>query len=244
MLAVAARLADRYRVIEPFQRPSGDAALSVAQHIEDLHELICSRAADSHPALLGSSWGAMLALAYAAEHPESTGPLILVGCGTFDLAARAHMQENIRQRMSTEVRKRLKRAEQLANTDERLKAFADASAPIYSYDPLPSSHENEKVDAKAQKETWDDMVRLQMEGIYPAAFANIQVPVLMVHGDYDPHPGRLIRNSLRPYLPQLEYRELEHCGHYPWQEKYAAETFFALIYDWLRQNGRSSDKRR
>ena len=88
------------------------------------------------------------------------------------------------------------------------------------------------------------MVRLQMEGIYPAAFANIQVPVLMVHGDYDPHPGRLIRDSLRPYLPQLEYRELEHCGHYPWQEKYAAETFFALIYDWLRQNGRSSDKRR
>jgi pimeloyl-ACP methyl ester carboxylesterase len=242
MLALARRLADRYHVIEPFQRASGDTPLTVAHHIEDLRELICSRAVDSPPVLLGSSWGAMLALAYAAEHPQSTGPLILVGCGTFDLGARARMQETIAQRISTEARKRLELAEQLANPDERLKAFADALAPIYSYDPLPSSLGNEKVDAKAQQETWDDMVRLQIEGTYPAAFTNIQVPVLMVHGDYDPHPGHLIRDSLRPYLPQLEYRELEHCGHYPWQEKYAAETLFALIYDWLRQNERSSAK--
>jgi pimeloyl-ACP methyl ester carboxylesterase len=143
------------------------------------------------------------------------------------------MQDTIGQRMSTEIRKRLERAEQLTNADERLKAFADAVNPIYSYDPLPSSPSNESVDAKAQKETWGDMVRLQMEGIYPAAFTKIRVPVLMAHGDYDPHPGRLIRDSLRPYVPQLDYRELQRCGHYPWQEKHAAETFFALIYEWL-----------
>jgi pimeloyl-ACP methyl ester carboxylesterase len=215
MLAVASRLADRYHVLEPFQRASGDASLTVVQHIEDLRELICSRAADSQPVLLGSSWGAMLALAYAAEHPNSTGPLILVGCGTFDLGARTRMQETIAQRMSTEVRKRLERAEQRTDADERLKVLVDAVEPIYSYDPLPSSRGNEKVDAKAQQETWDDMLRLQRDGTYPAAFANIRVPVLMVHGDYDPHPGHLIRDSLRPYLPQLEYRELERCGHYP-----------------------------
>jgi hypothetical protein len=39
-----------------------------------------------------------------------------------------------------------------------------------------------------------------------------KVPVLMAHGMYDPHPRRLISAGLRPYLPQLEYRELEHCG--------------------------------
>jgi hypothetical protein len=87
------------------------------------------------------------------------------------------MQETVAQRMSTGVRKRLERAEQLTNADERLKAFADAIAPIYSYDPLPSLRSNENVDARAQQETWDDMVRLQMEGTYPAAFANIRVPV-------------------------------------------------------------------
>jgi hypothetical protein len=36
------------------------------------------------------------------------------------------------------------------------------------------------------------MLRLQTEGIYPAAFAAIKVSVLMVHGTFDPYPGRLI----------------------------------------------------
>jgi pimeloyl-ACP methyl ester carboxylesterase len=146
MLPVARRLADRYHVIEPFQRASEDAPVTVAQHIQDLYELICSRAADSPPVLLGSSWGAMLALAYAAEHPRSTGPLILVGCETFDLGARARMRETIEQRMSADIRTRLQDAERLADADERLKSLADALAPIYSYHPLPSTTGNERVD--------------------------------------------------------------------------------------------------
>jgi pimeloyl-ACP methyl ester carboxylesterase len=77
------------------------------------------------------------------------------------------------------------------------------------------------------------MLRLQTEGIYPAAFAAIKVPVLLVHGTFDPHPGRLIMESLQPYLPQLEYCELQHCGHYPWLERAAADAFFSLVREWL-----------
>jgi pimeloyl-ACP methyl ester carboxylesterase len=72
------------------------------------------------------------------------------------------------------------------------------------------------------------MLRMQAEGIYPAAFAAIKVPVLMI-----PLPGRLIFEGLRPDLPQLEYRECERCGHYPWLERAAADPFFALVHDWL-----------
>jgi hypothetical protein len=61
----------------------------------------------------------------------------------------------------------------------------------------------------------------------------IKAPVLMVHGTFDPHPGRLILASLEPYLPQLEYRELERCGHWPWLEKSVSEGFFSLIREWL-----------
>jgi pimeloyl-ACP methyl ester carboxylesterase len=227
--------ADRYCVLEPFQRSSGNAPLTVAQHVEDLHELIRSRPNDSPPALLGCSWGAMLALAYAAAHPPLAGPLLLVGCGTFDSIARGRMQDIISERMNPEVRKRLKSVERLKNGNARLQAFADAIAPIYSYDPLPSSPGEEMVDAKAQRETWDDMVRLQTQGVYPAAFSSIKAPVLMVHGDYDPHPGGLIYSSLKPLILHLEYRELDRCGHYPWREKHGAEAFFYLIDDWLAQ---------
>jgi pimeloyl-ACP methyl ester carboxylesterase len=232
MAPVARGLSDVYRVVEPFQQNSGDERLTVARHVADLNEIINVYAPSFRPAPLGASWGAMLALAYGAAHPGSAGALILVGCGTFDLVARTELQRTIAGRMTDAIRARIKDAGQL-DDDARLKADAAATTPVYSYDPLTFPHEEDEVDARAHQETWDDMLRLQSEGVYPAAFAAIKTPVLMVHGTFDPHPGRLIEQGLRPHLPQLEYREFEKCGHYPWLEKAAADAFFALVRDWL-----------
>ena len=111
--------------------------------------------------------------------------------------------------------------------------------PLYSYEPTVHELPVEACDARAHDESWNDMVRLQEEGEYPAAFAAIKAPVIMLHGAVDPHPGRLIFASLRTHLPQLEYREWERCGHYPWLEKAAREEFFATMHQWLtRQGGR------
>ncbi len=128
MAPVARGLAGSYRVIEPLQRGNGGERLTVARHVADLHEIINVYAQDCHPAMLGASWGAMLALAYAAAHPDSTGPVILVDCGTFDLGARAALQRTIAERMTDDIRARLKCADQL-DQDQRLKASAEAMLP-------------------------------------------------------------------------------------------------------------------
>src|SRR5262245_40644081 len=133
MAPVAAELARSYRVVEPFQRGSGGERLTVTRHVADLHELINAYARRYHPVLLGASWGAMLALAYAATHPGVATPLILVGCGTFDLVARAELQKTISERMTDEIRARLKCADQL-DEDERVRASVEAMMPIYSCD--------------------------------------------------------------------------------------------------------------
>lgn len=88
-------------------------------------------------------------------------------------------------------------------------------------------------DARAHHETWEDMLRLQAEGVYPAAFATIRAPVLMLHGAVDPHPGRMIRTVLARHLSQLEYYEWARCGHYPWLEKAVGDEFFAVLRRWL-----------
>ncbi|MGH9720581.1 MAG: alpha/beta fold hydrolase [Bryobacteraceae bacterium] len=209
MAPVARGLADSFRVSEPFQRGSGDQPLTVARHVADLHQLIEALAGAERPALVGSSWGAMLALAYAAEHPVSCDRLVLIGCGTFDLAARAQLR---------------------ATLDER---NAGKVAP-YSYDPVQEDPKIEPYDPRAHEETWSDMLRLQEAGVYPAAFSKIKAPVLMLHGAFDPHPGRMIRDGLLPVIPQLEYREWERCGHFPWLEKAVRDEFFVLLRGWLR----------
>jgi hypothetical protein len=46
----------------------------------------------------------------------------------------------------------------------------------------------------------------------------------------------MIRASLEPYLPQLEYHELARCGHSPWKERAACHEFFAVLRDWLARH--------
>src|SRR4051794_21081262 len=91
MEPVARALADEFVVLEPLQRPSGGEPLTVARHVADLQEVVEALGAHARPALIGSSWGGMLALAYAAAHPDAAGPIVIIGSGTFDPTARARM---------------------------------------------------------------------------------------------------------------------------------------------------------
>ncbi|MFP4306777.1 MAG: hypothetical protein ACLFRG_00470 [Desulfococcaceae bacterium] len=57
----------------------------------------------------------------------------------------------------------------------------------------------------------------------------------MFHGDYDPHPGRMIREGLRPFPPHPEYREFPNFGHFLWNEREAARDFFSALGRWLEK---------
>ena len=227
---VARALADLFRVLEPFQRGSGAKPLTVARHVEDLHELLASRRDPAPPAVVGHSWGAMLALAHAAEYPGDLRSLVLIGCGTFDEASRRYLTTTRDARMGVDLRRRIEQLDvEVPDPDERLRMTGEMILPAYSFELATTDLEIEACDARAHHESWDDMMRLQKEGIYPSAFASIRVPVLMLHGAHDPHPGALIRASLEPYVARLEYREWERCGHYPWIEKAVREEFFAAL---------------
>jgi pimeloyl-ACP methyl ester carboxylesterase len=238
---VARGLEDSFRILEPWQRPSGGAPLTVARHVEDLHEVIGRHCGVARPALVGHSWGAMLALAYATTHPAEAGPLVLVGCGTFDKAARARLRETLDARMDDRLRRRLDRlAEEFPGPGERIRAQHKASQALYRCDPdgVEEPGDEGPFDPRGHAETWNDMLRLQEEGVYPAAFAAIGSPVLMLHGTYDPHPGGMIRASLQPYIPHLEYREWGRCGHDPWRERGIRDAFFKTLRDWLAAHPR------
>jgi pimeloyl-ACP methyl ester carboxylesterase len=234
---LARGLAGAFRVLEPWQRGSGPSPLTVATHVEDLHALIVDRCDGPAPGIVGESWGAMLALAYAAAHPPFAGPVVLVGCGTFDKASRARMNEILTERTTPEIRNRLRELDARSlEPGERLLRKYSLMRAMYDFDPVEEPASDPEIppfDARAHAETWGDMLRLQDEGIYPAAFAAIRAPVLMLHGSYDPHPGSMIRAGLAPLIPQLEYREWPRCGHSPWLERNVREEFFTFLREWL-----------
>jgi pimeloyl-ACP methyl ester carboxylesterase len=203
MAPVARGLEDQFRVLEPFQRGSGGEPLTVARHVADLHAIAAPL---GRPALVGSSWGAMLALAYAAAHPESAGPLVLVGCGTFDLAARARFKAALDERMDDGLRTRIAALErEIPDADRRLAAYGDLLTPLYAFDPLPGDLGFEDCDARAHDETWSDMLRLQAhlpEGVRCDRLAGADAPrrVRPPPGRDDPRepPAPCARARVRP----------------------------------------------
>jgi pimeloyl-ACP methyl ester carboxylesterase len=106
-----------------------------------------------------------------------------------------------------------------------------------SYDLLPEPTAASAlltfVDARGHQETWNDVIRLQADGTEPAAFTAITAPVLMLHGDDDPHPGLATFELQHRYIPQLEYFGLDRCGHTPWKERRARTQFFDALCVWL-----------
>jgi pimeloyl-ACP methyl ester carboxylesterase len=232
---IALGLADRFRVVEPFQRGSSGVPLTVGQHISDLDDLLQTRNDPVKPIIAGHSWGAMLALAYGAYYPDRIQGVVLIGCGTFDKASRQKMNATISGRISEETQELLEDLPQrYPEPIDRLQAEHNLVKAAYDFNTDQTEMNSDtQFDLKAHTETWNDMLRLQENGTYPQAFASILAPVLMIHGLYDPHPGRMIYDTLRPFIRRLEYVELDQCGHDPWREVKVREHFFQITKDWM-----------
>ncbi|HEV8208111.1 MAG TPA: alpha/beta hydrolase [Acidimicrobiia bacterium] len=236
LAGLAMELAPDCEVWEPLQRRSGEVPLTVDRHVADLHDI-----APDPATIVGHSWGAMLGLSYAASHPAAVRALALVGCGTYDTASRAEYERRIRMNLGVEgnkqkqeLRAAIELAHDSAERDRLVGLIGTLNTEAQSFDVLPEDHVV-TVDAAGHDETWRDVLRRQATGLEPQSFDAIVSPVLMLHGDDDPHPGTMIRETLLPHIPQLEYVGIPRCGHEPWRERHGREPFLAALRGWLRE---------
>jgi pimeloyl-ACP methyl ester carboxylesterase len=237
LAGLAAELAPDFEVWEPLQRRSGEVPLTVDRHVADLHDI-----APDPSTIVGHSWGAMLGLSYAARYSAAVRALALVGCGTYDTASRAEYERRFEVKLGDagrlrgrELRIAMERARGRAERDEVLARRGAFAAGVQAVDLLPETEPPLRADAAGHDETWRDVLRRQATDLEPQSFGAIESPVLMLHGDDDPHPGTMIRDALLPQIPQLEYVGIPRCGHEPWRERHGREPFLTALRGWLRE---------
>jgi len=240
MAPLARHLCNHFRILEPLQRGSGDVPLTVARHVSDLYDVLRDPVQEGPVRLAGHSWGAMLALTYAARYPDEVEHVVLIGCGTFDQRSREVYQTCMRQRMNSDdlhrthsLKAQLDVEKNRQRRNELWSELGSIFTRIQSFRPLPTDSEELGCDEGAFNETWDDVISLQERGVQPAEFARIQAPVTMIHGDEDPHPGSLIYKSLATFIQNIQYREVSQCGHIPWIEREAKDVFYELLTECL-----------
>jgi pimeloyl-ACP methyl ester carboxylesterase len=237
MAPVARELSKTAGVIEPLQTRD-----SLTGQIEELEKQLTDLA-NPPVTIIGSSWGAVLALFIAARKEVEIEKLILIGSAVFD-AENSSKIENIRlARLDAEKRRRFEEIQsRLAQAEneylsEIAKEWGDIFFHTDIYDPLTTDLEVIEVQYELHKKVWADFVILRdRPGFLKGEFSKIETPAVVIHGDYDPHPIEGIRPFLEDCLTDVRFYILPSCGHYPWIERFAERQFYNILRKEISKN--------
>ncbi|GAB3754707.1 alpha/beta fold hydrolase [Microlunatus parietis] len=198
--------------------PSDDQ--SMATSLADLEQL---RQAWQAPELIliGHSFGATLALAYAAEFPDRVAAVgYLAGLGTGDWRTPYRAERERRQRQYADRLARLT-AQQRSRDEEiewrRLRWVHDYADPDRGLElARPMAESENKINFQANREVrFDDADLVGWAGA-------VRCPVTFLHGDRDPRPVANVV-ELAGLVRRSRKRIIADAGHLPWLER-PAET--------------------
>jgi proline iminopeptidase len=250
MLPVADAL-PRHRKILLEQRGTGrsrgakptpaDMTLKVA--VRDL-ETLREHLKEERLFLVGHSWGGMLAMAYAAAHPDRIDRLILIDSGGPTLEFAGWFDDNIRARMRPEdaaaerywgdAAKHGMPAEKVALESAR------AVTPAYFFDRGKGLAFAAQLTDDSLHSDVNAMLFADLEKGYDVrtGLRTLDRPTLIVHGHQDPI-GDKTAEDIHSLIKSSTLVYLDKCGHFPWLEQ--PEAFRRAIGDFL--DGAAPDKR-
>jgi proline iminopeptidase len=174
--------------------------------------------------LLGHSWGGMLAMAYAARHPDRVDRLVLAASGGPTLEFITTFGDNLRARLrpeDVEAERYWQEAEKRGVDSgkaglEALKAIV----PGYFFDrskALAFAAQLREGTLHPQVNTllFQDLAKSYdvREGV-----RRLDRPVLIVHGHQDPISDR-IAADIHALIPSSTLQFIHRAGHFPWIEQ-------------------------
>jgi pimeloyl-ACP methyl ester carboxylesterase len=188
---------------------------------------------------LGHSYGAFLGYALASAYPHLVKKLILVASAVFDGKYTIMIQPTRLARMSdAQKRESALLEERLLRTQGKEKdavflQLASLDSLVDGYDPLPFENPFLDVSFEIYGKVWREVRTLRRSGELLAYGKKITCPVVALHGTYDPHPFEGVRKPLTSVLKDFRFKLVERCGHYPWIERQAKETFYKILKEEL-----------
>lgn len=233
--AIARELSRNYGVIEPFQTKN-----SISELLAELDEVI-SESCNAPIILIGHSWGAWLAFIYAAEYPGKVKKIVLVGSGPFEMAYVADIGKNRMEHLTESEGAEYNALLASLNSDKatkatdkddlmkRLGALVEKADNYCTFEIKTDETDCLPADGDQYSSVWNEAAKLRESGELLKFADKITCPVVVVHGEYDPHPFGGVRYPLEKRIKDFTVYMLEKCGHEPWKEKYAYERFYEII---------------
>ena len=230
------RLAHRRLLIYYDQRGGGrspvprEVPTGWREQVEDLEAL---RAIWDIPrlSLAGYSWGSLLAVLYALEHPDRVASLALVSPAPVWRGGRAEFERRLAARNANPEVQAARAAVQAGGLRERSpeeyrRKMFEFSVAGYFHDWRKSAELTPfRITGRTQQEVWDSLGDFDLRPRIPS----LQVAALVVHGEDDPIPGETARELAG--LLRAQFVSLPDCGHVPYVE--SPERFTRALDDFL-----------
>jgi pimeloyl-ACP methyl ester carboxylesterase len=230
---IARKLGETRGVLEPIQ-----TAKTLDGQVEELR-LVVEQHTTKPVIFIGHSWGAWLSSLVTAKYPELVCKLILVGSGPFEEQYVPLIAKNRLRRLSQEEQEEYLHLVEMLNKSKVPDSTVSLSRlgeldKADSYDPIEMSEDPTALDfvddpGEIYQGVWPQAADLRRTGELLRLAATITCPVIAIHGDYDPHPTEGIQEPLAANLQDFRMIMLEKCGHDPWRERYAMDTFYELL---------------
>jgi proline iminopeptidase len=239
------RLADAFRLIYYDQRGRGRSAggvrpedVTLSSEIEDLDRVRSGFGLEA-VAVLGHSWGGVLAMEYALRHPDRVSHLLLLDTGPASADDWRSFREGLARRRSADV----DAMRAIASTDAYARGDLEAEAAYYRIHfriTVRRPDQLELLVARLRSNFTEQGVvlaravehRLHQQtsesadwDLFPA-LRRLDVPTLVLHGEDDFVPVELAAR-IAEAVPEARLSVLPACGHFTYLE--APEEVFEEI---------------
>ena len=197
--------------------PSTDKAhVSLSIFVDDIDAVRQDLHADKIT-LIGHSWGGMLAMAYAGEHPDRVSHLILLDSGGPNLSFASVFTDNINMHLLPEDKEMQNKADSDAHGDAELAAYNHllAIVPGYFYS------RDAALDFRKSLKPTDYTTKLRgllMGFDITSSVVKYKGPVDVIQGRQDPIDANTVALNQK-YLPQAKVYWIERAGHFPFIEE-------------------------
>ena len=181
--------------------------------------------------LAGYSWGGLLALLYATEHPERVARLALVSPAPAWREARLEFEQRFSQRnLAPELQQQRAELRESGLRERDPAAYAqrmfELSVAAYFHDPERARDLTPfRVTGRTQQEVWASLGNYDLR----PAISRLAIPAVILHGTSDPIPVETARTVAG--LLRAELHTLPHCGHVPYVE--AVDEFVRVLHEFL-----------